>query len=111
MKHFIKKLLKKLLKNALTISSTPFHLLFLAQPPPPHGRCGYDACHPAHPDKINVHLVPHSHDDTGWLKTVDQYFYGTNNTIQGKIISVPNSHKDYRNLESSDLKKIEFVNL
>ena len=25
-------------------------------------------------DKVNVHLVPHSHDDTGWLLTVDQYF-------------------------------------
>ncbi|CDY18591.1 BnaA09g08040D [Brassica napus] len=34
------------------------------------------------PDKLNVHLVPHSHDDVGWLKTVDQYFIGSNNSIQ-----------------------------
>ena len=53
--------------------------------------CGYNSC-PAllHADNVpgynatiqgdilNVHLISHSHDDTGWLKTVDQYYRGSN---------------------------------
>lgn len=36
--------------------------------------------------KLNVHLVAHSHDDVGWLKTIDQYYVGSNNNIQ--LVSV-----------------------
>ena len=32
---------------------------------------------------IRVHLVAHSHTDAGWLKTVDQYFSGTNRSNSG----------------------------
>uniref|UniRef100_A0A8C1IWA1 Alpha-mannosidase n=1 Tax=Cyprinus carpio TaxID=7962 RepID=A0A8C1IWA1_CYPCA len=34
------------------------------------------SCPATNPSMLNVHLVPHTHDDVGWLKTVDQYYYG-----------------------------------
>ena len=46
------------------------------------------------PGKINVHLVPHSHDDTGWLITVDQYFtknvYYVIDTVVDSLARDPN---------------------
>ncbi|KAK7498337.1 hypothetical protein BaRGS_00010597 [Batillaria attramentaria] len=37
--------------------------------------CGYASCNPIKEGMVNVHLVPHSHDDLGWLITADQYYY------------------------------------
>ncbi|KAI5089006.1 lysosomal alpha-mannosidase isoform X1, partial [Silurus meridionalis] len=51
---------------------------------PPHREpvCGYKSCPATKPSMLNVHLVPHTHDDVGWLKTVDQYYYGGRDEIQ-----------------------------
>ena len=29
-------------------------------------------------ETLYVHLIAHTHDDVGWLKTVDEYFTGAN---------------------------------
>uniref|UniRef100_A0A7E4VD48 Glyco_hydro_38N domain-containing protein n=1 Tax=Panagrellus redivivus TaxID=6233 RepID=A0A7E4VD48_PANRE len=42
-------------------------------------KCAWDSC-PAYTNdgSVNVHLIAHTHDDAGWLKTVDDYFTGYN---------------------------------
>jgi hypothetical protein len=35
-----------------------------------------------YPEKLTVHMVHHTHDDVGWLKTVDEYWSGVNDDIQ-----------------------------
>jgi alpha-mannosidase len=49
--------------------------------------------------KINVHLVPHTHDDTGWQVTVDQYFftevYYVVDTVVDQLVKNPKRHFIY----------------
>uniref|UniRef100_A0A8C7JI54 Alpha-mannosidase n=1 Tax=Oncorhynchus kisutch TaxID=8019 RepID=A0A8C7JI54_ONCKI len=82
-----------LFSKMATPDYTPFVFLLLlfqsgvwgvpvCQTPQESPTCGYKSCHATKPGMLNVHLVPHTHDDVGWLKTVDQYFYGDRNDIQ-----------------------------
>ena len=32
-------------------------------------------------EQVTVHMIAHTHDDPGWLKTVDEYYSGTNNGV------------------------------
>ncbi|CAI5454152.1 unnamed protein product [Caenorhabditis angaria] len=40
--------------------------------------CSWNTCQQPAKDSewITAHLIPHTHDDLGWIKTVDQYYYG-----------------------------------
>ncbi|XP_033709972.1 lysosomal alpha-mannosidase [Tursiops truncatus] len=61
----------------------PLSFLFLLLLATPSAwAAGYQTCPKVEPDMLNVHLVAHTHDDVGWLKTVDQYFYGIKNDVQ-----------------------------
>lgn len=41
--------------------------------------CHRQNCPQVKEGMLNLHLVPHSHDDVGWLRTVDQYYTGEQN--------------------------------
>ncbi|EFO28369.2 hypothetical protein LOAG_00101 [Loa loa] len=41
--------------------------------------CSWNKCNgwSGEKDVLNIHLICHTHDDPGWIKTIDQYYYGS----------------------------------
>uniref|UniRef100_A0A673FTU5 Lysosomal alpha-mannosidase n=1 Tax=Sinocyclocheilus rhinocerous TaxID=307959 RepID=A0A673FTU5_9TELE len=50
-----------------------------------NGLQSLQSCPATNPSMLNVHLVPHTHDDVGWLKTVDQYYYGGEDLLMSDL--------------------------
>ena len=70
------KLLLSLLITSYHVQAQSVRLPSFFQYGPNQNGCGYQACPVLDPNAtIHVHYVPHSHDDVGWLKTVDQVFF------------------------------------
>ena len=50
--------------------------------------CGYNACHKTDNKKLNIHLIPHSHDDVGWMTTPDGYYESVRQIITNVVKSL-----------------------
>jgi len=50
--------------------------------------CGYSLCHKTDPNKLNIHLMAHSHDDVGWMITPDEYYQYVRNIITNVVKSL-----------------------
>ncbi|XP_059640805.1 alpha-mannosidase [Cornus florida] len=72
--------------NSVSVSALLCILVVLCSYRTVDGYIKYDTGGGIVEGKLNVHLVAHSHDDVGWLKTIDQYYVGSNNSIQGACV-------------------------
>ncbi|XP_029840933.2 lysosomal alpha-mannosidase [Ixodes scapularis] len=48
--------------------------------------CLYQTCHATKPGLLNVHIVSHTHDDLGWVHTVDFYYDHYVRTILDSVV-------------------------
>ncbi|XP_052262943.1 lysosomal alpha-mannosidase-like [Dreissena polymorpha] len=73
-------------------------------PAPASHQCGYKSCHPVKDDMLNVHIVPHTHDDVGWVKTIAEYY---NQDVSYIISSVVESLSN----DKTGMKKFIYVEM
>ncbi|XP_049818764.1 lysosomal alpha-mannosidase-like [Aethina tumida] len=54
---------------------------------PLNDACGYESCHATDPEKLNVHLIAHSHNDVGWLHPQDHSYWDEVDYIISSVVS------------------------
>uniref|UniRef100_A0A2L2Y690 alpha-mannosidase n=1 Tax=Parasteatoda tepidariorum TaxID=114398 RepID=A0A2L2Y690_PARTP len=65
--------------------------------------CGYEACPSGKPNMLNLHIIMHTHDDVGWLQTVDTYYDMWVNEIISSVVStlMQNENRKFIYVESA----------
>ncbi|XP_064458721.1 lysosomal alpha-mannosidase-like [Ornithodoros turicata] len=58
--------------------------------------CLYQACHETKPGFLNVHIVSHTHNDVGWVHTVDFYYQHYVRIILDSVVEELHAHPDRR---------------
>lgn len=43
---------------------------------------------PGYGQPLTFHVIPHTHDDVGWIKTADEYFLGSSNYLNAFGVQV-----------------------
>ena len=67
---------------------------------PSSPNCGLNACAQPSADKLNLHIISHTHDDAGWLETVDEYYNTRVRTILNTVTT---------ELEQNESRKFIYV--
>jgi lysosomal alpha-mannosidase len=80
--------------TAITLSAKPIK-----------AECGYNACPKTDPTKLNIHIIAHSHDDVGWLKTADHYYI---DSVRDIITNVVKSLKSNANRKFTQVETYFF---
>ncbi|KAF7252220.1 hypothetical protein EG68_08263, partial [Paragonimus skrjabini miyazakii] len=61
-----------------------------------HQTCFYKGCNPGQEEMLNLHLVPHTHDDVGWTSTVSNYYRNSVSSIISSTVAALLSNSTYR---------------